>query len=605
MLVFAFAQPIIKKGSTGNTQHSAVELLLDNSFSMQSRIAEVPLLQLVKDRAKEIVNAYGDQDVFLILTQDLMAKHQRYVDQETAIGFIEELQITPSVEPLEKMVNIVGRIRNNLEDYTHEVFILSDFQENISTFQTRLDSAFDVSLIPFRSVQENNIAISSATWVAPIAMKDQSNELLVRLDNFGTSDQAVEMRMIYEGQERPLGTSNIKSGSSIIDTLTVPVTRTGWHRLKLLIDDYPVEFDNELYLTFNIKDQIDVMSIYESEENEFLRNAFESIQYFNLSQVASKALRFERLEQQELVILNDLSNVSSGLSLELSKYVKAGGNLLIFPGRNANLDSYNALHASLQIDRLTGLSEEEKEVGRINTDEFIFNEVYEASGNAIRLPKTERNFNSSSTQSSGKDWLLRYRDGSPFLQKFRNENGQIYLCSAPLNISSSDLVSNAEIFVPMLYKMALSSGETQQLSYTIGEDEVIALPGLEGIQDERFEISGPVEFIPGVTTTGQATFMDIRGQIDQSGYYTLMQDENEMYQMGFNFDRTESNIVYGDINGVKDQMGDKVDILTDVAMADLSDYIYEQREGIQLWRWFLVFGLLFLLIETLLIRFWK
>ena len=75
--------------------------------------------------------------------------------------------------------------------------------------------------------------------------------------------------------------------------------------------------------------------------------------------------------------------------------------------------------------------------------------------------------------------------------------------------------------------------------------------------------------------------------------------------IAFNYDRAESDMTYGDLDQIKEKMGDNVQILGDTAMASLSSFINTKNTGIQLWRWCLLGALLFLLIETLLLRTWK
>ena len=261
MLIFAFAQPLIKSGEDVDERSSAVEIFIDNSWSMQARDAEVSLLTLAKDRAREIVSSYEESDRYLILTHDLKAKHQRYVDQKTAFDFIDEIKNTPAVNQLESVAQIADRVRSRLSDHVHNMYLLSDFQANISSFESPIDTSVNVSLIPFRAVQESNITITGAQWEAPVATKDQSNRLIVDFENFGTQAQAVEIRLDFNDQERPLGSLTIPPTSSVSDTVSIPIDRTGWQEIKISIDDYPVEFDNDLYLTSYIEERVDVMNI--------------------------------------------------------------------------------------------------------------------------------------------------------------------------------------------------------------------------------------------------------------------------------------------------------------------------------------------------------
>ncbi len=605
MLVFAFAQPLIKSGDVDDAQKRAVELIIDNSFSMEARQTEVPLLTLAKDRAREIVSSYDESDTYLVLTHDLQAKHLRYVDQKTALDFIDELRITPNVEQLSDIYEVSKRIRRNITDHSHQVYLLSDFQSNISEFETPIDSSINVNLIPFRAIQESNVAIVGAAWEAPIAMKDQPNRLVVKLHNYGDEQEAVELRMNFEGQERPLGSVNITANSDAIDTVSVPITKTGWHNLTLSINDFPVEFDNELYTSFNIKEKIDVASIYDNAQNQYLKSAFESISYYNLIQQPKNGIRYESFQNQELIILDDLTDISSGLTNELVKYVKGGGNLLIFPSVNANKGDYNNLLGALKTDRLGALQTGKKDVARINTDEFVFSEVYLSTRRNIRLPSSNSNYQLTSASNIGKERLLSYRDGSPFLQKFTIEKGNVYLCVAPMSDAQNDLVRNAEVFVPMLYKMALSAGTRSPLFYTIGEDDVIPLSTLADASSERYVIKGKTEFIPAITSAGQVGYMDIRGQVEEQGFYNLTLEDKTIESLSFNYNRQESDVSYGSMSDIASRMGDHVEVLDNVALANLSGYISEKNDGIRLWRWCLIGALLFLLLEIGLIRLWK
>jgi len=272
---------------------------------------------------------------------------------------------------------------------------------------------------------------------------------------------------------------------------------------------------------------------------------------------------------------------------------------------DANKDSYNSFLASLGVDRLNQLVAEKKEVARINTDEFVFSNVYESARRNIRLPATNFNYTLFSSQSAGKEVILTYRDGTPYLQKFTTEKGNVYLCSAAMNEEVNDLVRNAEVFVPMLYKMALSSGARASLSYTIGEDDVVALSSLSGATAERYQMAGPTEFIPAVTTTGQIGYLDVRDQISSAGYYDLKLEDEVIESLSFNYNRQESDVQYGDISRVASNISSTAEVLSEVALADLSGYISERNDGVRLWRWCLILALLFLLLEIGLIRLWK
>ena len=605
MLVFAFAQPIISNKAVEKNGPKIVSLFIDNSFSMQASKEEVPLLVRAKDKAKEVVKSYEETDQFIVLTHDLEAKHQRLVDQKTAISFIDDITNTPEVNTLSDITNVISRISSKDEEAEKIAYILSDFQKNISVFENPVDTSLEMNLLPIQSFQENNIAITNAYFESPVAMNNASNALVVEFQNNGNTDQDVQFRIFYKGQNRPQGIVKIPANSSVVDTVMLAVAETGWHEVQLIIDDYPIQFDDNLHLTFEIKQQVSILNIHDSNANRFLESAFSSIDYYQLNQENNRNIKYNLFPAQDLIILDDLTDLSSGLIAELTKYVKNGGNLLIFPSVIANRTSYNQLLGQLNSDRLGDLSKENLTVSDINTQEFVFSEVYETQKKNLRLPEIKTNYALIKNQSSDFDWLLRFRSGSNFLVKTKSDKGNVYLCSAPLNEKENNLVVNAEVFIPMLYKMALSSGVKKPLFYTIGKDELIEFKRLENSESGGYSMTGIEEFIPSIIQNASGSMVDIRDQVETAGIYELKLKDQLLSKMAFNYDRIESDVRYGDIQSIASSMGTHVKILDDLALADLSVYIRQSNNGVSLWRWCLILALLFLLVETSLLRFLK
>lgn len=604
MLVFAFAQPIISNNDISKDRDNIVSIVIDNSFSMDALQQEVPLIVKAKDKAREIINAHAESDQYVILTHDLETKHLRKVDQRTALSFIDEISSTPSVNRMEDLTNVATRITGDEDDKNAKLFVISDFQQNISEYNTPIDTSIDVTLIPIQSVQENNIAISDAYFEAPVPMNNANNKLVVRFQNNGNTNQDVQFRIKYEGQNRPQGVVSIPANTTVSDTIQLNISRVGWHDVELLIDDYPINFDNQLNLSFNVQSQINVLAINDQSTNKYLSSAFSTVSDFKLVQLNQRSIKYDIFSQQDLIVLDDLNSLSTGLTAELNKYVANGGNLLIFPGQRID-DSFNTLFGQMQLDRIGDFKSEIQQVSSINTEEFVFNDVYLSSKKNIRLPETKGNYQIIKNQRAQKESLLSYRDGSPNLIKYNSGQGQVYLSAAPMDKDYNNIVSSAEIFVPMLYKMALSSGIKKPLYYTIGQNELVEIENIEVLSQGNYALTGAEEYIPAIIQNNGQTLMDVRDQIQKAGIYELSKDNNTLSKIAYNYDRIESDVRYGPMDEVANGMGPQVEVLDNVALANLSQYLDEKNEGISLWRWCLMLALLFLLVETVLLRFWK
>ena len=604
LLVLAFAQPVIRDQDIDTNKDQVVTVVIDNSFSMNALKAEVPLLRRAKDQAKGIIKSYSETDQFVILTPELRTKHLRLIDKKTAISFIDEIEATADIKTLEDISKVALRVMSDSEGQQN-MYILSDFQENVSLFSTPVDSSTQVSLLPLRAVQENNIAIIDASFESPVPLLDVNNKLVVTLENYGSNDQSVQLNMLYEGQNRPQGVIEIAAESRAVDTISLLIDRAGWHEVELAVDDYPIGFDNNLDLSFYLKPQINILNIYNAINNSYLDKAFSGTDYYALTQDQTSQIRYDRFAAQDLIILDDLPSLSSGLRSELVKYVSQGGNLLVFPAESAQVEEYNALLSALGADRINELISEDKSVSRINLDEFVFSDVFLNKRKNLRLPEVKKHFSKINSQQAVKESILTFRDGSDYLTKYQKDLGQVYLSSAPLDEQLNGLVTNAEIFIPLLYKVAISSTSGQNLYYTIDEEEILDIKNLTNLSQSNYTVTGPSEFIPSVIINQGRSVIDVRDQIKERGIYNLTLEDQTIHKMAFNYDRIESDVSYGDMKAISAKISPTAEIINQTASADISQVIDSKKSGIQLWRWCLILALVFLLIETVLLRIWK
>ena len=607
-LVFAFAQPFIPQNTEVKAGRKSVSVFVDNSFSMSALNNEVPLIEKAKQRAREVVSAFGLEDRFQILTNNFEGRHQRLVGQEEALALIDEIEAGPAVRQLSR---VTARQKQALATGTAEnqaLYLISDFQQNITDLESWEDTTLDLTLVPLQAVRERNVGIDSAWFEAPVPLLNQNNRLLVRIRNYSNEDlDNVRLTVGYNGQEKPEGILAIPAKSSVIDSVNINVNQGGWQEVTLGITDFPVQFDDDYLLAFQVAEKIKVLLISDGEPNRFLAAALQGLPVFEPVFQSSQGLDYSQLSSYQMIIMQSVQSVSSGLASELQQYSRNGGNLLVFPDRNAALNSYRSFLGGFQANELEPFTEEERIVGSINTEEFIFNNVFENQGANLRLPTTQGNFPLTRYNGRQEEVLLSYRDGSTYLAKYRADQGHLYLCSAPLDESWNNLVQNAEIFVPMLYKMAISAGKQRPIAYTIGEDEVIIADHQVNSGELVYKMQGDGgEFIPEQRIVGAKVFLGVDNQVDQAGFYELFLSEEEMLDhFAFNYSRRESELNYYPVEELEARFGERVAIIDTDNDAAITTQIAEQSQGIVLWRWCIILGLLFLGIEGLLLRFWK
>jgi len=607
-LVLAFAQPFIPQAGEVKKGEKTVSVFVDNSFSMSALSEDVPLVEKAKQRAREIVSAYAVEDRFQILTNDFEGRHQQLVSKEDALNLIDELKVSPSVKELSNVLSRQEQALNSGKNENRVAYLISDFQRNITDIKPDQDTTMDINLVPLQSVQEKNISIDSCWFDAPVRMINQTNTLVIKVKNHSDEDaDNIRLSLQHEGQQKPVGTLSIPARSSVTDTINITIMRTGWHQAVLNITDYPVQFDDKYFFTFNVAKEINVLVINDGKQNKYLNAAFAGVKYFKIVNQAANNINYSSLPDYELIVTNSLKTISSGLASELNQYVTNGGNLLVFPGVNATANTYQSFLAGFRANELKEWEKTKRDVARINTEEFIFNDVYENKTSNLKLPVTQGNFKLTSYTSRGEEPLLTYRDGSTYLAKYENGKGHLYLCAAPLDDEYNNLARSGEIFIPMLYKMAISTAKDQRIANIIGRDDVIEADNKATGDELVYKMKGKKEeFIPEQKIIGPKVILGVNNQVQEAGYYKLFLKENEtLAEYAFNYDRKESDLGYFSPTDLQELAGDHIQIIETTDATDLTPIIGERSRGVVLWRWCIILTLIFLAIEAILLRVWK
>lgn len=608
-LVFAFAQPFIPKDTNVKQGLKAVSIFVDNSYSMSSLSKDISLVEKAKQRAREIINAYTDNDKFQVLTNDFEGRHQRLISKEDALIMLDEIKVSPGVKELSKVLKRQQQILNT-SDLSYKVaYIISDFQKNITDLSAIKDTLIEVNLIPLQSVEEKNIAIDSCWFEIPVQMANQVNPLVVKLHNYGKEKaENVKLSLTHDGQEKPVGNFTIPAGAIITDTINMSIEKVGWHEAIIKITDYPVQFDDQYYFSFNVAKEIDVLCINEDNPNRYVDAVFKGINYFKLTNINSKSIDYSKLPGYKLIICNGLRTISSGLAQELTQFMKSGGNVLIFPSDQSDINSYKNYLNSIGGNEFASFQVGEKTVAKINFDDFVFKDVYDNPKANLKLPTTTASFSINEYSAKAMERLLSYRDGSTYLAKYKVDKGNQYICMAPLDDKYNDLVRSAEIFVPMVYKMAISTSKSGKLAYTLGKDDYVeAEVPINEQSDKIYKLQrGEEEIIPEQKTIGAKLILGVNNLVAESGFYKMFDAKHElMNEFAFNFNRKESDLTCYPPSELKEKLIPNMNLLNENVEANFTSIIGERDKGIILWKWFVVLALIFLALESLIIRFWK
>ncbi len=97
-------------------------------------------------------------------------------------------------------------------------------------------------------------------------------------------------------------------------------------------------------------------------------------------------------------------------------------------------------------------------------------------------------------------------------------------------------------------------------------------------------------------------------QVREAGIYDLVRGNETVAVFAFNYNRNESQLDFYTPDQLA-EMNDRFGLLNVALIRDsgrnLASIISDTSKGISLWKWCIVLVLIFLGIETLLLKFWK
>lgn len=613
LLVLAFSQPFIPKADKLLRGEKSVSVYIDNSFSMESMSSQAPLLELAKQRARDIIGAHGPADRYQVITNGFEGRDQRLISKEEALARVDEIRVDPASRQLSKVLTRQQQALSMGKADNRVAYLISDFQEHIADLEAYTDSGMAVQLVPMRAVQESNISIDSAWFEGPVQVLNQPVQLLVRVTNHSsTPAEEVRLSFQHEGQVKPIGSLSLPAGGSRTDTIGFNIMRPGWHQALLTISDYPVQFDDTYYLSFQVAEQVEVLRIHSAVPNPYIRRAYAGAAFFKLTEMGVNTLDYARFNRYQLIILDALDAISSGLAQELQQFVRQGGNVLVFPSRQADLSNYDAFLQPFGAAPLGAFEQAPRQGAQLNTEAFVFREVYLNNSANLRLPTTQGQFRLPRNRG---DDLLTNRDGTAQLSAFQLGDGDLFVYAAPLDDQISDLVRNGEVFVPMLFRMALSGRRSHPIAHRIGADEVLETAHkVTGSGEMVYKLrrlgggqsSGADEFIPEQRLLGTRVLLTPGTQVRDAGWYALSLGQDTLLaQFAYNYDRRESALSFMDAEALKAISQPGWTILEGNERTNFAQVVDEQNQGIVLWRWCLIFALLFLALEGLFLRLWK
>ena len=574
-VIIAFAQPTFKAIEKENSTNE-MYIILDNSFSMQAKGKKGELL---KRAIQELLEETPDNLHFSLLTN---SENYWNTDIKSIRNNLQKLKYSAIPFQLD---NIMAQLKARKSAFKKDVVIITDA---IGLNQKQLKSSDAINSLKFiipKAEQKNNVSIDS---VFIKGVSDDFYEISIELKAYGEDFNVIPISVYNQNKLIAKTTVNFETKKKSI-LFTIP--KQTFHGYVSIVDN-GLAYDNTYYFSISKTKKINVISIGEAEKSNFLSRIYTDNEFvYNNFTVGS--LDYNKLQDQDAIVLNELDEIPQALQTTLKSFVEKGGNLIVIPSASSTSANMNAFLMNFGTVKFISLENKEKLITKINFSHPLFNTVFENKVNNFQYPKTKNSFALSSSSPA----ILSYEDQSVFLTSIQNPVSAVYVFSAPINTTNSNF-QQSPLIVPTFYKMALNNQNNNINALIIGNNNP-HLTAASLNKDDILIVKGAEEqFIPVQQILNNKIKMNFNDYPEQAGNFGIYNKKDWLENISFNFNRTESDLAQANEN-----------LLSNYKIIDSTstffDTLQTNKTDNQIWKWFVIFALLFLLTEMAIIRFVK
>jgi hypothetical protein len=572
--IIAFAQPFFKAKDANNATNEMF-IILDNSFSMQAKGQKGELLRRA---VQDLLESAPESMQFSLITN---SENYWNTDVKSIRKELQNLDYSAAPFVLDQQI---AKIRSRKSVYDKDIVVITDAVGLQKNQLKNLDPDSNTYFIIPKAEQKNNISIDSVYIKQTL---DDFYDIGIDLKAYGEGFNDIPIALYNKNKLVAKTLVQFDSKQKSIG-FTIPKQDFNGY---VSITDNGLEYDNKLYLSISKPQKTNVIAVGDADKNAFLAKIYTTDE-FSYNAFTPNVLDYNLLEKQDAVVLNELKEIPQALQTTLKSFVEKGGNVIVIPASDSaptNLNSFLSNFGKMQFGSLQNTT---KLVTKINFNHPLFSSVFEKKIDNFQYPQTKSAF----TVSSNAPGALNYEDRTNFLTSIQNPLSAVYVFAAPINKTNSNF-QNSPLIVPTFYNMALSSRKTGIVANTIGEnkpflveatltkDEIVSVMNTAEAQGEKFI---PVQQI--LNDKVRLTFNDYPAQ---AGNYGIFKQDELLRNISFNYGRTESDLMQSNADAVADfRTAENIDSVFTALQTNRTDN--------QIWKWFVIFALLFLVTEILI-----
>jgi len=612
MLVFVFAGPFIPNNEKANDQPSDLSIIyIDNSFSMDADAAKGKVFDQAKQIAKDLVYASDPSMNYIFISNDFYSDFRATLNRDQVITSIDDCSISANSMKINDLIVRTNALAKNGKNAS--LYIISDMQKYMfEDVEAELAENINAVLMSLNPVKINNLYVDTCWFDSPVHRVGQNEHLTVRITNKSSEGfYDIPMQLYLNDSLKAMTNFNVEAGESVEVNVDYQNTSAGNVAARLEISDYPIVYDNVLYFCYAISDKTKVLAINAKDESRYLTALFgNDEETFKFEQVRQGHESDMNINDFDLVVLNSVSEISSGLAERLKTFVNNGGSVCLIPASSVNYASLNSFLELFAIGKFEGSTDCNIKLYGIDYKNNLFRNVFSKEEKQGSLPNMELTHKLNMFSRASFSSVLTLENSSPVLVAGDYGNGKLYVFASPIDNVNADFAKSV-VFSPAMYNMAMNSQLANSLYATINTETIAQA------RVDSYEIGNTYNIF---VAKGESYLVDVRynsgllnvfmpSSLKSAGVYGLCENEDTISLLALNYNRNESMQDYLSEEELEAMNTQKFSGRASIFRFDdveqtFSDF-KEISEGKPLWKYFVLLALLFILCEVLIIKFMK
>jgi hypothetical protein len=650
LLVMAFSRPFEKGylGADGKAR-SSVLLILDNSFSMQSREQQSAAggsdFEIAKNKLLETVNLLDEDDEIFFTTASGIDKPNEvnlFKNINELKDSVSNTKISDVTRYLNEVLFYAKRILSASSNPYKEIFLFTDGQKNfiegLSSIPVKLDldEYTKVNIILTGERNGNNISLDTINTITKIFERNRNVKLKCTVNNrnnFNVLNKSIIINFA-NGKYRDEKVIDIPANSSIETEFNfIPeVTCYTGGFIEIIqneISDDEIVNDNKRYFNFYVPAKVKLLLVSNSpadleyinlalsSSEEMMRDSLNNkVNYFDIKQSGAGSITNENLSAYNCIVLAGYPSFSSADADKIYDYVQSGGGVVIYPGNSISIDNYNnVLLKRFELPPISGSFTAENEQSFIFDNLDFEHPIFEG---IFKEPNTKQKsftnesplvkFGLSLLTGSNTQSLIKLNNEKSFLNEYTSGKGKILFYSVTPDMNNSDFPAS-NLFSPLTVRSILYlAGGSQLKDAVTGRDYFIEFNKFPNSVNDTLTISNQQNQAGSIFTQNNSALTNLKQYLNYSSNYSIIylisKTGQPLLEFPCNFDNNESSTEKKNSEDIKkytkETFNEEFNIIS--ASNTVNTAIFKLRTGKEIWHYFLIAALLFLALEVIISR---